>query len=72
MLIQAPIAAGLTQEDLVARLVVKPQQIQRDEAGDYQTVSFARLREIARLLGQLIRESVELAKIEREVKWAWV
>jgi DNA-binding XRE family transcriptional regulator len=62
VLIQARIAAGLTQEDLAARLGVKPQQIQRYEASDYQTASFARLREIARLLGLRVRESVELVQ----------
>jgi AcrR family transcriptional regulator len=60
VLIQARIAAGLTQEDLAARLGVKPQQIQRYEASDYQAASFARLREIARLLGLRVPESVEL------------
>ena len=62
VLIQARIAAGLTQEDLAARLGVKPQQIQRYEASDYQTASFARLREIARVLGLDVRESVELVQ----------
>jgi hypothetical protein len=49
----------VTQEDLAARLGVKPQQIQCYEASDYQTASFARLREIARLLGLGVRETVE-------------
>ena len=40
----------------------KRQQIQRYEASDYQTASFARLREIARLLGLRIRESVGLVQ----------
>lgn len=62
VLIQARIAAGLTQEDLAARLGLKPQQIQRYEASDYQTASFARLREIARLLGLRVRETVELVR----------
>ena len=62
VLIQARIAAGLTQEELAARLGVKPQQIQRYEASDYQTASFARLREIARLLGLRVREAVELVQ----------
>jgi ribosome-binding protein aMBF1 (putative translation factor) len=62
VLIQARIAAGLTQEDLAARLGVKPQQIQRYEASDYQTASFARLREIARVLGVHVRERVELVQ----------
>lgn len=62
VLIQARIAAGLTQEDLAARLGVKPQQIQRYEASDYQSASFARLREIARVLGLRVRETVELVQ----------
>ena len=62
VLIQARIAAGLTQEELAARLGVKPQQIQRYEASDYQTASFARLREIARVLGLQVRESVEVVQ----------
>jgi ribosome-binding protein aMBF1 (putative translation factor) len=62
VLIQARIAAGLTQEDLAARLGVKSQQIQRYEASDYQTASFARLSEIARLLGLRVRETVELVQ----------
>jgi ribosome-binding protein aMBF1 (putative translation factor) len=62
VLIQARIAAGWTQEDLAARLGVKPQQIQRYEASDYQTASFARLREIARLLGLDVRETVEMVQ----------
>ncbi len=62
VLIQARIAAGLTQEDLAARLGVRSQQIQRYEASDYQTASFARLSEIARLLGLRVRETVELVQ----------
>lgn len=62
MLIQARIAAGLTQEDLAARLGVKAQQIQRYEASDYESASFARIREIARVLGLRVRESVEFVR----------
>jgi ribosome-binding protein aMBF1 (putative translation factor) len=61
-LIQARIAAGLTQDDLAARLGMKSQQIQRYEATDYQTASFARIREVARVLGLRVRESVELVR----------
>ena len=50
------------REELAARLGVKPQQIQRYEASDYQTASFARLREIARLLGLDVRERVEMVQ----------
>jgi len=62
MLIQACIAAGLTQEDLAARLGVKSQQIQRYEGSDDQTASFARLSEIARLLGLGVRDRVEMVQ----------
>jgi ribosome-binding protein aMBF1 (putative translation factor) len=62
VLIQARIAAGLTQEDLAARLGIKPQQIQRYEASDYQTASFARLLEIARALNLRVRDAAELVR----------
>ena len=61
-LIQARIASGLTQDDLAARLGMKPQQIQRYEATDYQTASFARIQEVARALGLRVGESVELLR----------
>jgi ribosome-binding protein aMBF1 (putative translation factor) len=62
VLIQARIAAGLTQEDLAARLGVKPQQIQRYEASDYQTASFARLLQVASVLNLRVREGAELVQ----------
>ena len=62
VLIQARIAAGLTQEDLAARLGLKPQQIQRYEASDYQTASLARLLEIARVLNLRVRRAGELVQ----------
>ena len=62
VLIQARIAAGLTQEDLAARLGLKPQQIQRYEASDYRTASFARLLEIARVLNLRVRDAAELVQ----------
>ena len=62
VLIQARIAAGLTQEDLAARLGLKPQQIQRYEANAYQTASLARLLEIARVLNLRVRERAELVQ----------
>lgn len=61
-LIQARIAAGLTQEDLATRLGVNAQQIQRYEATEYRTASFDRIREVVRALGVKIRERVELAQ----------
>jgi ribosome-binding protein aMBF1 (putative translation factor) len=62
VLIQARIAAGLTQEDLATRLGLKPQQIQRYEANDYQTASLGRLLEIARVLKLRVRERAELVR----------
>ena len=59
-LIQARIACGLTQKELARRLRVKPQQIQRYEASDYQTASFARIREIVRQLGLQFHQGVSL------------
>jgi len=50
-LIQARIAAGFTQEQLAAKLKLKPQQIQRYEATDYQSASLARIGEIVPILG---------------------
>ena len=46
-LVEARIAAGLTQEDLALRLGLKPQQVQRYEATDYQGASLARIAEVA-------------------------
>jgi ribosome-binding protein aMBF1 (putative translation factor) len=50
-LIQARIAAGLSQEELAAKLGLKPQQIQRYEATEYQSASLERVNEVARVLG---------------------
>jgi DNA-binding XRE family transcriptional regulator len=46
-LIRARIAAGLTQKDLAKRLGMAEQQIQQYEAKDYESVSLARIAEIA-------------------------
>ena len=51
ILVQARIAAGMSQTDLAETLRMKPQQIQRYEASDYQGVSLARLIEVSRVLG---------------------
>jgi len=59
-LIQARIAAGLTQEELASRLGLKPQQIQRYEATDYHSASMERMNEILRALGVRLRHPVEL------------
>ena len=59
-LIQARIAAGLSQEELAAKLGVKSQQIQRYEATNYQSASLERVNEIVRILGLKLRRPAEL------------
>jgi ribosome-binding protein aMBF1 (putative translation factor) len=49
-LIRARIAAGLSQKDLAERLGMPEQQIQRYEAVEYESVSLARIIEIAKAL----------------------
>lgn len=49
-LIQARIAAGLSQEQLAERLGMKEQQVQRYEATEYRGASLARVLEVARAL----------------------
>lgn len=49
-LIQARIAAGLTQEELAERIGVKPQQIQRYEATDYKSASLQRVAKVIQAL----------------------
>lgn len=51
LLIKARIARNLSQSELARRLEMKPQQIQRYEAMDYQNISFHRILEIANELG---------------------
>lgn len=62
-LIEARIAAGLTQRDLAARLGLQQQQIQRWEANLYSGVGVERLQEIADALGMEVRETVSYAKV---------
>ena len=49
-LIRARIASGLTQKELAERLGMPEQQIQRYESIEYESVSFARIAEIAEVL----------------------
>ncbi len=46
-LVQARIAAGLTQKELAQRLGLKEQQVQRYEASCYASASLRRLQEVA-------------------------
>ena len=51
ILVRARIAAGMTQTDLAAALEMKPQQVQRYEASDYQGASLRRLIAVSDVLG---------------------
>lgn len=57
-LIEARIAARLSQRKLAERLGVHEQQVQRWEANDYSGVGVHRLQEIADALGMQIRETI--------------
>jgi DNA-binding transcriptional regulator YiaG len=57
-LIEARIAANLTQRALAARLGIAEQQVQRWEATAYAGVGLDRLQDIADALGSRIRENV--------------
>jgi HTH-type transcriptional regulator/antitoxin HigA len=59
-LIQARIAGGLSQEELAAKLDLKPQQVQRYEATEYQSASLERVTEVARVLGVKLRHPAEV------------
>lgn len=57
-LIEARIAAKLTQRALADRLGIAEQQVQRWEATGYAGVGLERLQDVADALGSRIRESV--------------
>ncbi len=59
-LIQARIAGGLSQEELAAKPGLKPQQVQRYEATEYQSASLERVTEVARVLGVKFRHPAEV------------
>lgn len=57
-LIEARVAADLTQRALAERLGVAEQQVQRWEATTYAGVSLERLQDVADALGAQIRETI--------------
>ncbi len=57
-LIEARIAARLTQRQLAERLGVAEQQVQRWEANDYSGIGLDRLQSIADALGVQIHETI--------------
>ena len=61
-LIRARISAGMTQEGLARRLGVKPQQVQRYEATEYESASFARILKVVHALGLRMPKAVRLVR----------
>jgi ribosome-binding protein aMBF1 (putative translation factor) len=61
-LIRARIASGMTQEGLAHRLGVKTQQIQRYEATEYESASFARIRKVIHALGLRMPKPARLVR----------
>jgi ribosome-binding protein aMBF1 (putative translation factor) len=61
-LIQARIAAGLSQKELAARLGLREQQVQRYEARRYAGASLERVQAVADALGMQIHERVILPR----------
>jgi ribosome-binding protein aMBF1 (putative translation factor) len=61
-LIRARIAAGMTQEGLARRLGVKPQQVQRYEATEYESASFARILKVVKALGLRMPKAARLIR----------
>ncbi len=61
-LIRARIASGMTQEGLARRLGVKPQQVQRYEATEYESASFARILRVVQALGLKMPKAVRLIR----------
>ena len=61
-LIRARIASGMTQEGLAHRLGIKAQQIQRYEATEYESASFARIRKVVQALGLRMPKPARLVR----------
>lgn len=71
VLVQARIAAGLSQTDLAEKLGMKPQQIQRYEATNYMGASLGRLIEVSRVLGVKSSGTFESASPKGSSVFAW-
>jgi ribosome-binding protein aMBF1 (putative translation factor) len=61
-LIRARIASGMTQEGLALRLGLKAQQVQRYEATEYESASFARIRKVVQALGLRMPKAIRLVR----------
>ena len=71
ILVQARIAAGMSQTDLAKALSLKPQQIQRYEASNYMGASLARLIEVSRVLNVHTAELFESEQTPEGVVFSW-
>lgn len=71
VLVQARIAAGMSQTDLAEKLGMKPQQVQRYEATDYMGASLSRLIEVSRALGVRASGSFEGPKQASNSIFVW-
>jgi ribosome-binding protein aMBF1 (putative translation factor) len=63
-LVQARIAAGISQKELAKRLGLKEQQIQRYEAAEYASASLTRVAAVIRALGLTVREEIVLPQAQ--------
>jgi len=61
-LIRTRIASGMTQAGLARRLGVKPQQVQRYEATEYESASFGRIRKNVQALDLRIPKAIRLVR----------
>jgi len=59
-LIEARLSLGLSQKDLADRVGLKEQQIQRYEATEFETASFARIKELIKALDLKSSEKISL------------
>jgi ribosome-binding protein aMBF1 (putative translation factor)/Zn-dependent peptidase ImmA (M78 family) len=66
-LIEARLSLGLSQKDLADRIGLKEQQIQRYEATDFETASFARIKELMKALD--MKTSERLQKIDENITY---
>jgi transcriptional regulator with XRE-family HTH domain/Zn-dependent peptidase ImmA (M78 family) len=66
-LIQARIAANLSQKDLANRLGLKEQQIQNYESTGYASASLERITQVVSALGVNVREEIFLPQVDLSV-----
>ena len=71
ILIQARIAAGMTQSDLAKEIGLKPQQIQRYEASEYMGASLSRLIEISSVLNVHIEGHFDTSSNLEGIVFSW-